>query len=172
MFTYKGDNTTSKKRIFTVNNFRYFFQKGVLSVNSGTNNSTQNFQFGNLNSEQNIRQVYASLDYKWHILENSDMQFGVSYDYHKNKFDDSIPTFYYALSPTSPHYFSKTTARNHILEAYLYTNWDINDKFTFSSGMRTNFPVENQEYYFSSQLGLKYRVNKKASTFIKRRKIP
>ncbi len=76
---------------------------------------------------------------------------------------DSIPTYYFALSPNSPNYFSETSINNHILEAYLYTNWDINDKFTFSSGMRSNFPVENQKHYFSSQLGLKYRLNKNQS---------
>lgn len=160
-FTYKGDLATSKKRIFTVNNLKYFFQEGVLSINSGTNNSSQDFEFGNLNSNQNTRQVYTSVDYRWYILEDTNLQFGVSHDYHQNKFKDSIPTFYYALSPNSPVNLSKTDIDNHILEAYLYTNWDINDKFTFSSGMRSNFPIENQEYYFSTQLGLKYRINKK-----------
>lgn len=161
LFTYKGDVATSKKRLFTVNNFKYYFQESVLSINSGINNSTENYEFGNLDSEQNTRQVYTSIDYKWHILETTNLQFGVSHDYHQNKFKDSVPTFYYALSPTSPGYFSKTNIDNHILETYLYTIWDINDKFTFSSGMRSNLPLGSQEYYFSSQLGLKYHVNKK-----------
>lgn len=160
-FTYRGDLATSKKRIFTVNNLKYFFQEGVFSINSGTNKSTQDFEFGNLNSNQNTRQVYTSIYYRWYILENTNLQFGVSHDYHQNKFKDSIPTFYYALSPNSPVNLSKTDIDNHILEAYLYTNWDINDKFSFSSGMRSNFPIENQEFYFSSQLGLKYQINKK-----------
>ena len=162
-FTYKGDVSSGKKRIFTVNNFKMFFEKGVLSINSGTNNSTRNDNFGNIFSNQNTNQVYTSVDYKWFLLENTDLQFGVSHDFNQHKFSDSIPVFYYALSPSSPNYFSESSIHNHILEMYLYTNWDINDKFTFSSGMRSNIPVENQKYYFSSQLGLKYRINSKQS---------
>ncbi|MDC9722645.1 MAG: carboxypeptidase-like regulatory domain-containing protein [Urechidicola sp.] len=162
-FTYKGNVATDKKRIFTVNNLKLYSVKGVLSINSGTNNSKQHFSFGNIKSEQKTSQLYNSIDYKWHLLENTNIQFGISHDFHRNKFKDSIPTYYYALSPSSTSYYSETSINNHILEAYLYTNWDINDKFTFSSGMRSNLPVENQKYYFSSQLGLKYRLNKNQS---------
>ncbi len=158
-FTYKGNVSTDKRRIFTVNNLKCYSTKGVLSVNSGTNNSRQHFSFGNMYSEQTTKQIYTSIDYKWHLLENTNLQFGVSHDYHKNKFNDSIPTYYYALSPNSNNYFESKSIHNHILELFLYTNWDINEKFTFSSGMRSNIPVENQQYYFSSQLGLKYRIN-------------
>lgn len=162
-FTYKGNVATDKRRIFTVNNLKIYSEKGVLSINSGTNNSKQHFSFGNIKSEQKISQVYTSIDYKWHLLGNTNIQFGISQDFHRNKFKDSIPTYYFALSPNSPNYFSETSIHNHILEAYLYTNCNINDKFTFSSGIRSNLPVENQKYYFSSQLGLKYRLNKKHS---------
>ncbi|MFO7827405.1 MAG: TonB-dependent receptor [Bacteroidales bacterium] len=162
-FTYKGSVSTLNKRIFTVNNFRYSSEKGILSVNSGTNNTNQHFDFGNIHSEQQVSQVYSSIDYKWHLLENTRLQFGASHDYHSNKFNDSIPSFYYALSPGSPNYFSETSIYNHILEAYLYTNWNINDNFSFSSGMRSNLPVENQKYYLSSQAGLQYRLNQKHS---------
>lgn len=162
-FTYKGNVATDKRRIFTVNNLKLYSEKGVLSINSGTNNSKQQFSFGNIKSEQKISQVYSSIDYKWHLLENTNIQLGISHDFHRNKFKDSIPTYYYALSPNSPNYYSETSIHNHILEAYLYTTWNINDKITFSSGMRSNLPVENQKYYFSSQLGLKYRLSKKQS---------
>ena len=162
-FTYKGNVATDKKRIFTVNNLKLDSKKGVLSLNNGINNAKQHFSFGNIKSKQKISQIYSSVDYKWHLLENTNIQFGISHDFHSNKFKDSIPTYYYALSPKSSNYYSETSIHNHIIEAYLYTNWDINDKFTFSSGVRSNLPVENQKYYFSSQLGLKYRLNKKQS---------
>ena len=162
-FTYKGNVATDERRIFTVNNLKLYSEKGVLSINSGINNSKQHFSFGNIKSEQKTSQIYSSIDYKWHLLENTNIQFGISHDYHCNKFKDSIPIYYYALSPNSTSYYSETSINNHILEAYLYTNWDINDKFTFSSGMRSNLPLENQKYYFSSQLGFKYRLSKKQS---------
>ncbi len=159
-FTYKGNVATDKRRIFTVNNLKLYSEKGILSINSGTNNSKQHFSFGNIKSEQKTSQIYTSVDYKWHLLENTNIQFGISHDFHRNKFKDSIPTYYYVLSPNSPNNYSETSIFNHILEAYLYTNWDISDKITFSSGVRSNLPVENQKYYFSSQIGLKYRLNK------------
>lgn len=162
-FTYKGDVFTENKRFFTVNNLKYYTSNGVLSVNSGTNTSKQNFSFGSVKSENRINQVFSSIDYKWRLLEATNLQFGISHDFHQNKFKDSIPIYFYALSPTSPSNFSETSISNHILEAYLYTNWDINDRFTFSSGMRSNMPTNSQKYYFSSQLGLKYRLSNKQS---------
>lgn len=165
-FTYKGNVSTANRRIFTINNLKFYSKKGVVSINSGINNSKQQFSFGNIKSEQCISQIYSSVDYKWHLLENMNVQFGISHDYHRNKFNDSVPVYYYALSANTQNYFSKTSIYNHILEAYLYTNWDINEKFTISSGMRSNIPVENQKYYFSSQLGLKYQLNRKQSLLL------
>jgi hypothetical protein len=162
-FTYKGNVSTLNKRGFTVNNFKRYSTKGILSINSGVNHSKQVFEFGNIHSGQTTNQVYTSIDYKWHQPENFNLQFGMSHDYHRNSFTDSIPVYYYALSPGSPNYFSDSSIHNHIVEGYLYANWDINKKITLSSGIRSNAPVENQEYYISSQLGLKYRVNKKQS---------
>ena len=162
-FAYKGDVATDKRRIFTVNNLQFYSGNGVLSINSGTNNSNQHFDFGNIYSAQTTKQVYTSIDYKWQLMESTNLQFGVSHDYHKNRFNDSIPTYYYALSPGSPDYPKNTSIHNHILELYFYSNWDINEKFTFSSGMRRNIPVENQKPYVSSQLGLKYRLSPKQS---------
>ena len=162
-FTFKGNLATDKRRIFTVNNLKLYSEKGVLSINSGTNNSKQHYSFGNIKSEQKISQTYSSIDYKNHLLENINIQFGISHDYHYNKFKDSIPSNYYALSPNSSNYYLGTSNHNHIIEAYIYTNWKISEKFTFSLGMRSNLPVKNQKYYFSSQLDLKYRLSKKQS---------
>ncbi|VAW26472.1 hypothetical protein MNBD_BACTEROID07-873, partial [hydrothermal vent metagenome] len=48
-------------------------------------------------------------------------------------------------------------------EAYIYTTWDINKRWTLSSGVRSNIPTNSQEYYLSSQFGLKYRLSNKQS---------
>ena len=162
-YTYKGSVATFNKRFFTVNNYKYYHKKGILSINSGANKSKQNFEFGAVNSTQSTRQVYTSIDYKWLLLEHTNFQFGLSHDYQYTKFTDSIPNYYYALAPSSSKHFSETSIYNQNLEAYLYTNWNLNDQFTFSSGMRSNIPLEDQEYYFSSQVGLKYRFTKKQS---------
>jgi len=162
-FTYRGKVTTKNKRFFTVNNLKYYTNSGVLSLNSSINTSKQNFDFGNINSKNKTDQIFNSLGYKWFFKDNLDFQFGVSYDYQQNNFDDSTPSFFYALSPNSPSSNSETSISNTILETYLYAKWDVNDKFIVSTGIRSNIPVENQAYYLSSQLSLKYNLNKRQS---------
>lgn len=158
-FTYKGDVKTRSNRFFTVNNLKVYSPKGVFSINSGINSTESKYYFGNIESQNKISQVYTSINYKWFILSNTNIQFGLSQDYQKCKFNGDSPVYYYALSPSSPNFNYDTTNSNNILEAYLYTNWDINDSWIFSSGLRSNIPTENQDYYFSSQLGLKYKIN-------------
>jgi len=162
-FTYRGEVTTKNKRFFTVNSLKYYTNSGVLSFNNSINTSKQNFNFGNINSENKTDQIFNSLGYKWFFKDNLNFQFGVSYDYQQNNFDDSTPTFFYALSPNSPSSNSETIISNTILETYLYAKWDVNDKFIVSTGLRSNIPVENQAYYLSSQLSLKYNLNKRQS---------
>ena len=162
-FTYRGEVTTKNKRFFTVNNLKYYTNSGVFSFNNSVNTSKQNFNFGNINSKNKTNQIFNSLGYKWFFNENLDLQFGVSYDYQQIEFNDSTPIFFYALSPNSPSINSETSISNIILEAYLYGKWDINEKFIVSTGIRSNIPVENQAYYLSSQLSLKYSLNKRQS---------
>jgi len=162
-FTYRGEVTTKNKRFFTVNNLKYYTNSGVFSLNSSINTSKQNFNFGNINSKNKTDQVFNSLDYKWFFKEDLDFQFGVSHDYQQVQFNDSTPTFFYALSPGSPSTNSITSISNTILETYLYAKWNVNDKFILSTGFRSNIPVENQSYYLSSQLSIKYNLNKRQS---------
>lgn len=162
-FTYRGEVITKNRRFFTVNNLKYYTNKGVFSFNNSINTSKQNFNFGNINSENKIDQVFNSFGYKWFFNENLDFQFGISHDYQQSKFDDITPIFFYAQSTTSPSENSETNISNTILETYLYAKWDINDKLLLSTGIRSNIPVEDQEYYLSSQLSLKYSLNKSQS---------
>ena len=162
-FTYRGEVMTKNKRFFTVNNFKYYTNSGVLSFNNSINTSNQNFNFGNINSKNKIDQVFNSLSYKWLFKEDLDFQFGITYDHQQSKFNDTTPIFFYAQSPLSPSTDSETNISNTILETYLYAKWDINDKLLLSTGIRSNIPVKNQEYYLNSQLSLKYSLNKSQS---------
>jgi hypothetical protein len=162
-FTFRGEVTTKNKRFFTVNNFKYYTKSGVFSFNNSLNTSKQNFNFGNIISKNKTNQTFHSLSYKWVFKENLDLQLGVSYDYQQTKFNDSTPTFFYALSPSSPSLNSETSISNNILETYLYAKWDISNKFLLSTGIRSNVPIENQEPYLSSQISLKYSLNKRQS---------
>jgi hypothetical protein len=165
-FTYSGKALSGKTRFFSVNNLKYHTDNGVLSINSGIDNSLKNFSFGDLVSGNKINQVFTSADYRWFISDKITLQSGISNDYQRCEFNDSIPVYYYALSPESPNYRSDTAISNNILEAYSYITWDINDKWTLSSGVRSNVPLKNQSYYLSSQLGLKYRISKNQSLLL------
>jgi len=162
-FTFRGEVTTKNKRFFTVNNLKYYTKSGVFSFNNSLNTSKQNFNFGNIISKNKTNQTFHSLSYKWFFKENLDLQFGASYDYQQTKFNDSTPTFFYALSPSSPSSNLETSISNNILETYLYAKWDISNKFLLSTGIRSNIPIENQEPYLSSQISLKYSLNKRQS---------
>ncbi len=162
-FTYSGISLSEKTRIFTVNNLKFHTDNGVLSINSGIDYSLKKFSFGNIASDNKTNQVFTSADYRWFLSENFTLQSGISHDFQRSRFNDSIPAYYYALSPASPNYHTDTAIFNSILEAYSYFNWNINDRYTLSSGLRSNIPLNKQSYYLSSQLGLKYKINKNQS---------
>lgn len=165
-FTYQGKSISEKRRFFTVNNLKYHTSKGVLTINNGVDNSLKKFFFGNLASNNRINQLFLSADYRFFLNDKITLQSGISNDYQRSFFNDSIPLYYYALSPESPNYPADTTIFNDILEAYNYVNWDIGKKWTISSGIRSNIPLNNQKYYLSSQLGIKYRINNEHSLLI------
>ncbi len=165
-FTYKGEVSTRNERVFTVNNLKYYSKKGILTINNGANKSKQYFRFGNINSEQKISQIHTTANYRWYFLKNAPLQFGISHDFSRNLFIDSVPIYYYALSPNSPNYFSGDSIHNHIFEIYGYSNWDINEKLTVSAGVRNNIPAKGQKYYLSSQIGLKYRFHNNHSLLL------
>jgi hypothetical protein len=161
--TYSGKSLAEKTRFFTVNNLKYHTDNGVLSVNNGIDNSLKKFSFGNIVSENQTNQVFTSADYRWFVSDNFTLQSGISLDYQRSIFNDSIPVYYYALSPKSPNFRADTTIFNTLPEAYSYITWNINDQWTLSSGLRSNIPLNNQSFYLSYQLGLKYRINKNQS---------
>jgi len=165
-FTYKGEINTKNKRVFTVNNLNYYTNKGLLSINMGVNTSRSVFGFGNIESQNRINQLYTSVNYRWFVLENFNLQFGVSYDNSRNKFNDRIPIYFYALSPDSPNYKSDTALSNYFSEAYVYSTWDISKKWTLTSGVRSKIPTNNQKNYLSAQLGLKFRLSNKQSLLL------
>lgn len=160
-YTYKGKTKTNRKRFFTINNLKIYAKKGVWQINSGVSTDKSNYQFGNISSDNNYKNFFSSINYKWFFSNNTDIKFGISHEYHNHIFNDTVSTYYYALSPESPNAFSKKDITNHILEAYAYILWDINDRLSFSSGMRSNIPINNQNHYFSSQISFIVKPNKK-----------
>lgn len=163
ILNYSGEANASKKRFFSVNTWNYYTKKGILSLNTGFSTSKQQLDYGNINSNKNVEQIYASLSFKSQIAKNLNIQTGISYDYHKNHFNDSIPKYYYAITPEAPQEITNDRITNHIAETYLYSNWEISPRISFSAGIRSNIPSQDQSHYLNAQAGIKYKINSKHS---------
>lgn len=163
---YYGQANADKKRFFTINNLNYYTTKGTFSLNTGFSTSSQYFYLGNLQSNQKISQFYSSLNFKHQLSSKLKLQTGMSYDYHRNNFNDSVPKYYFAMQPSAPSLSSKVNIENHIVEAYAFSDWELSDKLSFSAGIRTNIPVQEQSQYFNFQASAKYYLNDKNSILL------
>ena len=160
-FTYTGDVESGRKRFLTINNLKYYTQKGTWQLNQGTSFDQMNLKYGNANYNTNYKNFFTSINYKWFLLDNTDIQFGASHDYHHHIFKDTVPAFFYANAPTSPSFDREVKIKNNILEGYAYMLWKINNQWSFSSALRSNIPTNVQESYFSSQMSVKFKPNYK-----------
>jgi hypothetical protein len=151
------------KRFFSVNNIKFYHKKGVLSFNNGLDFSNPYFKYGNIKSDGKLSNLYFSLNNKLLISRKLNIETGINYTYNDIVYDDSIPVYYYALSLNSPREKSFIDMTNHILEAYLYSNTNMNNSLSISFGIRSNLPIKEQKNYISSQLGLRYDIDAKHS---------
>ncbi len=158
VFSYEGMSNANKTRVFTVNQLKYYTAKGVFSFNNGIDYSASSYDFGNLITRDKNLQLYNSLNYRQPIFNKASIQIGISYTFSNAAFKDSIPLLYFAFSPNSPNLYADTILKNHCIEGYLYSTWDINKKLILSGAIRSNLPVDHQKLNFSSQLGLRYNI--------------
>ena len=163
LFTYEGPSKAGKRRLFSVNSLQLSLPKGILSVHSGFDRSNTNFSFGNLSSDQITRQLYNSLNYKHLPDKGFSFQVGLTHDYQQHRFDDQSPSYYFALAPESPSTLGNTNIQNHILEGYAYGTWDINQDWKLSGGIRSNWPILEQEAYTSAQIGIHFQASPEQS---------
>ncbi|MEM6687032.1 MAG: carboxypeptidase-like regulatory domain-containing protein [Bacteroidota bacterium] len=159
-FTYRGQFTSAKRRLFTVNSIGHAIGNGFLSFNTGFNTESQDFAFGNAISDQETQQLYAGLNYKLK-LDDFTVQSVVSVDHQTNNFDDINPEIFYALSPESPTQTSQRSLDNTAVEAAVYGSWKPNNDITISSGIRANAPTDAQSSFVSWQFGARYNLNNK-----------
>lgn len=160
LFTWEDNAKAKTIRDFCVMNFKYHKFKNYFSFNVGTNFSSSDFSYGNINSVGEKQQVYLSLNYKNLISEKLSIQTGLSNEYGKFRFNDEIPVFYYALSPASPSYNEDTILKNNLPEAYFYFHWKPCNKIIWGLGVRKNiylFTKDNPNY-LSLQTNLRYNI--------------
>lgn len=161
MYNYYGNLLAESKRNFNIVNLEYQKDNLFLSFNNGTNFSQSDFKFGNFNIRQNNTQVYTSTDLKW-ILNTSTIQAGVSHDYSKEGYLNTLPYYNFAVFPDDSTYNFINHTHNHNVEIYMYGKWNMK-KFIIGAGVRKNIPVENQKSFLSFQGNFRYNLNKSNS---------
>ena len=162
-FSFVDNSIADNKRGFSINNLILTTPKGILSLNSGYDIASSNYKYGIIKSSKRNNISYTSIDYKWFLHSDIVLQFGTSYTHSRYSFRDTIPKFYFSLTPDSPYFSTDTTLSNNNLESYFFSKWQINNKLVLSSGVRSNLPLNNQKQYLSFQLGLRYDIKPNSS---------
>ena len=157
---YQGKMNARSKRFFSVNSFNYYSTKGIFMFNTGYDMTRSKFSFGNIYSDNEEQNIFASLNYKKFIRQNLDVQVGVDLNYNKSTFKDSVPIFTYALSPSSPNMWAYSDLLNKNIEAYSFVNWKIKNNLSLYVGGRKNVAVDSQKNYISYQLGMNYKPSR------------
>ncbi len=148
-FSFVDNAIADNKRVFTINNLILTTPKGILSLNSGYDIASSNYKYGIIKSSKRNNISYSSIDYKWFLNSNIVLQFGTSYTHSRYSFKDTIPKFFFLLTPESPNFSVDTCLYNNNLESYFFSKWQINNKMVLSSGVRSNVPINNQKHYLS-----------------------
>ncbi|MGM1430841.1 TonB-dependent receptor [Sphingobacterium lactis] len=154
---YYGPLRSKNNRFFSVNSLVYYTTGGVFMLNTGYDISNSQFTFGNLSSDNNGTNLFSSLNYKKFVGQRLELQAGADYSVNKGSFNDRVPVYYYAISPSSPSKFSNTDVLNKNLETYLFMNWKLGNTLSLYSGGRKNLPTNKQENYVSYQIGINYK---------------
>lgn len=154
---YYGPVTYGNIRVLGANSLRYIYGGSTVTLNAGADWSNPGTVFGNILSEENETQLFVSLNWKQRLHADLNLQAGVSFEHHLYRLEGHTPAFFFALSPDAPAVHMDTSSTNTVLEAYVYSNWDITRKLLLSAGVRSNIPVSGrQRCYLSGQLALKY----------------
>jgi hypothetical protein len=101
------------------------------------------------------------LDSKTHI-GSVIVQAGISHDYSKENYANTLPYYNYAIYPQDTTYSFTNKTHNHNLETYLYGRYRLG-LLIIGAGIRKNIPVENQDNYLSFQANCRYNANESNS---------
>ncbi len=158
-YNYLGEMTGNKKRNFNVFNFFYRKSNFQLSVNNGTNFLKSEYNYGNIKTNQTEQQIYTSVDSRVFFEIPLMIQTGFSHDYFDDNFANTLPYYYYSVSPLDSTYSFSHNQYNHNLEYYLYSKYMFSN-LIISAGLRKNIPINDQAGYLSYQANLRYNFKK------------
>ncbi len=157
VFSLEDQARARSRRVFQVFNLVKSTRMGQISLNHGNNFSQTDYRFGNIHSDNGIRQFNTSLNYRGFLGKNTSYQLGVYQDYSHYRYDNLNPVYFYAVSPQAPTEVLDSNLSRHQVEIYEFISTDFGQKWSFSSGLRSNIPLRGQSHYLSSQMSLSFR---------------
>ncbi len=167
-FNYRGTTHSERIRMITVNNLRFRSpsNKLLLSLNNGVSIDERSIRFGNILTNDDLDEVFNSVNLKWFSLPQLTIQTGINHQRQNLSYRDSISSNFYGVRPEDPANFVTGSILNEFLETFIFTNWVMNDQYNFSFGARWNPGLLGSDNYSSSQISLRYKSKKKYSALL------
>lgn len=154
------DNMYSRNiRNFNVANIEYRSPFFSIALNNGTNFMKTNFNFGNFDNQQTEEQIFTSIDSKIFFTKFLSLQTGLSHEYSKEIFSNTLPRYPYAVSPKDSAFSFINPTKMQNTEVYLYGKLLLGN-IIGGLGLRKNIPTTDQENYLSFQGNFKYNLSK------------
>ncbi len=154
-----ANTVASKKRFFSVNNLDYRWENTRIRYATMFDYSKSNFDFGNINSVTNTYQYFNAIGIKTKFTNDFTIKYGVETSVYANKYNETVPKYFYALSATGPTRKNKENLDFYYVEPYVYANYEILHNWGISGSIRKNLFYEKgtksfTSYQFSSHFEL------------------
>lgn len=161
LYSLTDEAIGKRRRNFTIVNFNWQKKRNRFFVNSGTNFMNTKYEFGNLNTTNNGKEFFISINYSQIFNNRIHTQIGSSFKSSSVRFQGQEPLYYFAFSDSSPTKYQDTLLNNRNPEFYFYGKWYVKDNLILGSGFRKNIPIsaDRQSDFWSYQLNLKYDVS-------------
>jgi len=156
-FTFRGDAEAETIRNFSILNLDYKQGNNILSFNSSYDIRQEDFTFGNILSDNRRFSLYHSLSYQF-VLGGDAVEIGLNHNFNSVNFDDLGPEFFHALSQDSPTISITGKPTRESLESYMYSTWNLGEKWIAITGVRSNFLKNDTQTFWTYQLGMRFNA--------------
>lgn len=157
---YTGTQDARQTRFFSANSFDYRKGKRNLRLSLLIDRDKRRYAYGVLDAQSHRMLYFGSLDFKYRLSHALSAQVGNAYSLTQYRYDHTHPLYYYSQKKGAPARSEKFGRRHQYAESYLYLNYDVNNRLGFSSGLRTNVPLDGQKNYWSYQASSFFKTGK------------
>lgn len=162
LLNFSSNSINYKKRFFSVNNLDYNLKKTRIRYSTMFDYRDSNFEYGNILSNSINTQYFNSIGATTKFNKTITAQYGIETAVYNNKYNETLPVYYFAISSISPTITNKQNINFHYIEPYIYLNFELFENFGFSSAIRKNmFWSSNSKNFISYQLSSHYEPNHK-----------